>query len=494
MAATNNPFDEIDFGLMLLTAMAPPHWPWAALLAAEFVTRRSPRAAAYVLDALGWEADEAPAWLLPGAQKLLAMPESERPKATPFTMPNLIRKRRGTPMPELAAALTQEPAPAAPAAPAAATQRQARAPQVAERPRWVEIVNDHPDAHPHALIVGGTGAGKTTMAKAIIGDRGGQTIVLAPKVSPKGWVNSGAEVISLDDDCTYAPISRALQDIDEEKRKRSRMVKEGKVPRPMTIVLDDIQDLVVAEPAAGQLMVNLSSIGRELNMRLIGIGTTDDALNVRGWKASRNNYVRIDTDATRRGTLNDGTRTINIQAQESKQLADAAKLQPWRQTAVQMPLPGETPHQEIVTAPSDLLATLMADVPAEVREAVPAISPERAARLARIMAGQQAQSAVKVEHHNGDVYVFAGAKADATAPQATEAVTKTTKQPRRRGESVVNLQDRRRRLERKAYYEQAARDGVALQRAYDARPKGEKGDFNEAGNWYRAEKTRIKAS
>jgi hypothetical protein len=256
-----------------------------------------------------------------------------------------------------------------PAAPAAARSQQQGAArkqsQVRERPRWVEIVNDEPDKHPHALILGGTGAGKTTMAKAIIGDRGGRAVVLAPKVSPKGWVGSGAEIITLDDDCTYAPIVRALEDIDEEKRRRSRLVKLGKTPEPLTIVLDDIQDLAVKEPAAGELMVNLSSIGRELNMRLIGIGTTDDALNIRGWKASRNNYVRIETDSTRRGVLNDGVRTINIHAQESKRLADAARLQPWRGEVEQLPLPDPAPARRAVAADAPRPATATARVPAQ---------------------------------------------------------------------------------------------------------------------------------
>lgn len=260
---------------------------------------------------------------------------------------------------------------------------------VAERPRWLEITNDEPDKFPHALILGGTGAGKTTMAKAIMGDRGGRAVVLAPKVSPKGWVGSGAEVITLDDDCTYAPIVQALQDIDEEKRRRSGMIKRGVTPEPLTIVLDDIQDLTVMEPATGQLMVNLSSIGRELNMRLIGIGTTDDALNIRGWKASRNNYVRIETNEERRGVMTAGTRTINIQAQESKRLADAAKLTPWRGTA-QLPLPEPEPVPRAVVSSDDEL----------LRSLFESMTPDRAARL-KAATGQQ----VIVEREGGDVVV-----------------------------------------------------------------------------------------
>lgn len=67
----DRPFDAIDFGLMLATAIVPPHWPFGLLLGAQWVARRSPRVSAYILDALGWQPDEAPAWLLPGATRLL---------------------------------------------------------------------------------------------------------------------------------------------------------------------------------------------------------------------------------------------------------------------------------------------------------------------------------------------------------------------------------------------------------------------------------------
>lgn len=70
------PFDEIDLGLMLMTAMVPPHWPWAVLLGIQTIARRSPSAVRRILDTLGWKAEaEAAQWLLPGVAKLLAAPQ-----------------------------------------------------------------------------------------------------------------------------------------------------------------------------------------------------------------------------------------------------------------------------------------------------------------------------------------------------------------------------------------------------------------------------------
>ena len=75
------PFDAVDFGLMLTTAMVPPHWPWALRLGVSTIVRRSPKAAAYILEALKLDAPTVPKWLLPGAVGLPAKEKEE--KATP---------------------------------------------------------------------------------------------------------------------------------------------------------------------------------------------------------------------------------------------------------------------------------------------------------------------------------------------------------------------------------------------------------------------------
>jgi hypothetical protein len=61
------PFDAVDFGLMLATAMVPPHWPFAIILGVTTIARRNPTTAAYIRDALGFDPAHTPRWLLPGA-------------------------------------------------------------------------------------------------------------------------------------------------------------------------------------------------------------------------------------------------------------------------------------------------------------------------------------------------------------------------------------------------------------------------------------------
>ena len=75
--SSDQPFDAVDFALMLATACVPPHWPWAVALAITTVARRSPRVAAYLCKELGIEPGQAPAWLLPGATALVTTANGE---------------------------------------------------------------------------------------------------------------------------------------------------------------------------------------------------------------------------------------------------------------------------------------------------------------------------------------------------------------------------------------------------------------------------------
>lgn len=333
----------------------------------------------YIWGALGGlavaSAPGTPLWALPGLGLLVHMTVDERPDLLMRAWPQLTEGAQqvrglladGTRAIRALKPGTEARKNAAPTAtPASADPpRQARRAQVQEtarRPRWLEVVNDDLDRAPHALIVGPSGAGKTTLATAIMGDRGGRSVVISPKISAGAW--SGAEVITLDDDGSYAPLVAAFTDLEDEKRQRIvTLRREGPdALEPITIVLDELQDLTAHVPAAGEFMVNLSSIGREIKMRLVGVGTTDEALNIRGWKASRRNYVRMELDRNRRATLDDSTRTISITPAEVQPLAQRAKLRPWRGTSA---VTAEVTAPAQVVAPAPRGVTRPVSAPAE---------------------------------------------------------------------------------------------------------------------------------
>lgn len=256
---------------------------------------------------------------------------------------------------EVARALPALPAPLRPAlgellhAPRAALAR-LQPPQAAHAPRraqggaspagaplrprqWLEAVNDRPDDNPHLTVVGPSGSGKTTFVSAALGKRPGRVVVLTPKVSPGAW--RGAEVVTLDDDLSYAPLAEALDALQIEAKRRSLALRRGEPLEPLTVVLDELPELAAEIPGAGKFAVRLSRWGRELGMRQVVLATSDDALNIPGWAATRSNYVRVElgrpaADGTRPAILDDGVSRAPLELGGVKKGAERAQLRPWR--------------------------------------------------------------------------------------------------------------------------------------------------------------------
>jgi hypothetical protein len=442
--------------VVLMLALLALAGPWGAAVATMItLCRHSPivvGAALEAMDRLG--GDAAPrllpsprvAALLPGAMPVLEQPRRQRPEpARVAVQPGMVIR----PASHSAAATPQRPA-------AAVAERPRPAPGTAaaptlERPRWLQTINDDPDRAPHAIIIGPTGAGKTTMACAALGERPDRTVVISPKVNAGNW--RGAEVITLDDDGTYLPIRQTLKDLEQEKRDRIVTLRKrgASALEPLTVVLDETPELVRFAPEAGNFMSSMSSIGRELKMRLLVLSTSSRVkdLGIEGRGAALDNFVRVDIDRDRRAILSDGIRAINVPTAEIVSQAQRARLRPWR---------GAEPST--APAPDDLLAQLMAaDVP-----------PSR--------------QSVTLHDGGRQIVVNVNQQQAAQLPRP---------RPKRR-EGAVNMRDRKRRLEREAYYKQAARNGVPFTRAYREAPEGNKGNTNEVHAIYSAEKALISAS
>ena len=318
-----------------------------------------------------------PWWLVPAAAAVggsaFTVPEvrAELVKALP-----LVAQARAALPPALRPMLPS-------AAPSAAPTRPARGhtPAGTEplRPRqWLQMVNNEPDRAPHTMVIGPSGAGKTTFTAAMLGRRTGDTLVLSPKVNAGNW--RGAEVVTLDDDGQYTPIAAALDALEEEKRGRIRALRQGRTAplRPLTVVLDETPELLRFVPDTGPFMVSMSSIGRELGIRLVVISTRHHALNVKGWKASENNFVRVTLDRDRNATLDDGMGVQPLDLGHVQRGAERAQLRPWR-VAEGTTTPATT---LATTASYDLLAALL-DAPASTASSASGRQDARRAAHAR---------------------------------------------------------------------------------------------------------------
>jgi hypothetical protein len=327
-------------------------------------------------------------WLLPaGCAALggaLTVPEvrQELQRALPAARPLLDAPRavgHWLQTGELPAALWSLPGVTAPAALAErpARKRPAPAPDGAlPLGEWLAAVNDRPDDNPHLTVTGPSGSGKTTFVSAALGRRPGRVVVLTPKVSPGAW--RGAEVVTLDDDLSYAPLASAIDALQLEARRRAKALQRGEPLEPLTVVLDELPELVAEVPAAGPFAVRVSRWGRELGMRQVVLATSDDALNIKGWAATRPNYARVELgkpaeDGTRRGWLDDGQQRRPLDLGDVRDRADRAELRPWHEPATgttqiaRVAVAAEGARALVVServrpvaAPDDLLAALLA--------------------------------------------------------------------------------------------------------------------------------------
>ncbi len=173
------------------------------------------------------------------------------------------------------------------------------------------------DATPHLLIVGETGSGKTTLAQALLAARNGSVAILDPKWTPGKW--GGAPVVPIDDDGEYTGIERALQAVLKELQARLADLKHGQTDFvPLTIVIEEVPTVVDECPTAKKVVLRLGQLGRELQMRLIGLsqGYGVEDLGLKGRADNKANF----------GTIRLGAAAIKV-AREAAQLRHPAVVE-----------------------------------------------------------------------------------------------------------------------------------------------------------------------
>lgn len=144
----------------------------------------------------------------------------------------------------------------------------------------VEAINKDIDDHPHILIVGNSGAGKTVLAQLIVGTRPGKLVVLDPK-RPKGWEGAkwgGLPYVSRDPDGSYRSMVAALSQVVAEMNDRYQRQETASEPfQQLTVVLDEAKNSLEECPELADQYRLIVSIGREVGVRLVLISTTDRA-------------------------------------------------------------------------------------------------------------------------------------------------------------------------------------------------------------------------
>ena len=287
------PFDAVDFGLMLATAMVPPHWPFAIILGVTTIARRNSTTAAYIRDALGLDPAHTPRWLLPGAAPdttpaaparhtsasdgatldSLGMPATT-PAATESLSAALAR------LPKRVDLLTLRLAPSPTALPLGIDPDGS--------PVWIDLASDTY----HIGLYGQTGAGKDNLLRCwfvLLARRNAPSAVqfafldgkgdwLIPQlarlghmfIAPAGGYGKKGD----------AAILAAVQTIDAEAERRAMLnqaagvtsreaylAKTGKSYPLLVVVASDVMTSVAG--AVEELLVNLVSKARSLGIRIV---------------------------------------------------------------------------------------------------------------------------------------------------------------------------------------------------------------------------------
>ena len=161
------PFDGIDLAMMIGIAISQSVPPLAfglvALGVGQFIVRRSPRAANYLLRAAGWEDVSLPHWILPAAPQILPAPKAATADEAWLSPPPGTGAPRQAPLSEILAALPRtvtlqmmRPAPTSSTAVPIGIPAKGQ-------PLWLDFAGDIL----HMGLYGTSGAGKDTWLRAM---------------------------------------------------------------------------------------------------------------------------------------------------------------------------------------------------------------------------------------------------------------------------------------------------------------------------------------
>jgi hypothetical protein len=200
-------------------------------------------------------------------------------------------------------------------------------PTMAER-QWLALLNNKPDTHPHLLIAGKTGSGKTTFSRAVLSQRTGDVCILNPKNNTDDW--QPLPYVAFDSDGTFSTMAATLDKL------RRELIRRTGGESPLTVIIDDASIIAQSSETKQPYLDFIRAaarLGRSKRLRLLVLAheTTAAAMGIQGEAGLLDNFTRIAVNKSHNATIIFDDRTVNLATRSVPRLArnGLAGLLPW---------------------------------------------------------------------------------------------------------------------------------------------------------------------